>query len=114
MKSLFVWALACAFAFPTFAFADLTARDGGPSTSEMLARTNPGAPNGAAFFRPVLDGVLYRGGFAGGDKARTGLSSAQRGSLCSEGFSRGFYADFGKNTEFGTTSCGSGSFDYQW
>ena len=89
MKSLVVWALACAFAVPTIAFADVTSRDGGPSASEMVARTNPGAPDGAAFFRPVLDGVLYRGGFSGGDKARTGLSSSQRQSLCTEGFSRG-------------------------
>ncbi|WP_299423300.1 hypothetical protein [uncultured Shimia sp.] len=113
MKSLVVWALACAFAAPTIVFADVSSRDGGPSASEMLARTNSGAPEGAAFFRPVLDGVLYRGGFSGGDKARTGLSSSQRQSLCSEGFSRGFYADFGKNTDYGSTSCGSGSFDYQ-
>lgn len=92
--------------------ADVTARDGGPSRSEMLARSNPGAPDGSAFFRPVLDGVLYRGGFSGGDKNRSGLSASQRQSLCSEGFSRGFYADFGKNTEYGTTSCGTGSFEY--
>ncbi|MCC1494519.1 hypothetical protein [Cognatishimia sp. F0-27] len=95
------------------ALADVTSRSGGPSKSEMLARSNPGAPDGAAFFRPVLDGVLYRGGFSGGDKGRTGLSSGQRQQLCGEGFSRGFYADFGKNTDFGTTSCGGGSFNYQ-
>ena len=94
-------------------FADVTGRDGGPSRSEMLARSNPGAPDGTAFFRPVLDGVLYRGGFSGGDKNRTGLSSSQRQALCSEGFSRGFYADFGKNTDYGATSCGTGSFEYQ-
>jgi hypothetical protein len=99
------------FASPVI--ADVTDRDGGPSRSEMIARSNPGAPDGVAFFRPVLDGVLYRGGFSGGDKNRTGLSSSQRGALCSEGFSRGFYADFGKNTNYGATSCGSRSFDYQ-
>ena len=66
-------------------FADVTGRDGGPSRSEMLARSNPGAPDGTAFFRPVLDGVLYRGGFSGGDKNRTGLSSSQRQALCSAG-----------------------------
>ncbi len=93
--------------------ADVTARDGGPSRSEMLARSNPGAPDGTAFFRPVLDGVLYRGGFSGGDKDRTGLSSSQRQALCSEGFSRGFYADFGKNADYGAISCGGGTFDYQ-
>lgn len=91
----------------------LTSRDGGPTRSEMTARTNPGAPDGIAFFRPVLDGVLYRGGFSGGDRNRTGLSSIQRTAFCSDGFSKGFYADFGKNTEYGSMSCGSGSFDYQ-
>ena len=106
--------LGFALAIATFpAFADVTSRDGGPSKSEMLARSNPGAPEGAAFFRPVLSGVLYRGGFSGGDKSRTGLSSGQRQSLCSEGFSHGFYADFGKNTEYGITSCGGSTFDYQ-
>ncbi|WP_170607909.1 hypothetical protein [Ruegeria arenilitoris] len=113
MNRIFALALACIIPIPAASAADVTSRDGGPSQSEMLARTNSGAPDGAAFFRPVLDGVLYRGGFSGGDKARTGLSSSQRQSLCSEGFSRGFYADFGKNTEYGKTSCGSGSFDYQ-
>ncbi len=93
--------------------ADVISRNGGPTEAEMLARTNPGAPDGAAFFRPVLDGVLYRAGFSGGDKNRTGLSTQQRKSLCEEGFSGGFYADFGKNTEYGKTSCGAGSFDYQ-
>ena len=63
------------------AFADVTSRDGGPSKSEMLARSNPGAPDGVAFFRPVLSGVLYRGGFSGGDKSRTGMSSTQRGLI---------------------------------
>lgn len=91
----------------------VTARDGGPTQSEMTARTNPGAPDGIAFFRPVLDGVLYRGGFSGGDKSRSGLSTPQRAALCSEGFSKGFYADFGKNTKYGTTSCGDGSFAYE-
>lgn len=105
-------AIACLVAAPP-AQAEVTSRDGGPAMSEMLARSNPGAPDGAAFFRPVLDGVLYRGGFSGGDKGRTGLSSSQRQELCTEGFSRGFYADFGKNTDYGATSCGTGSFDYQ-
>ena len=97
----------------TSATADVTSRDGGPSQSEMTARSNPGAPDGVAFFRPVLDGVLYRGGFSSGDSDRTGLSSSQRTELCSEGFSTGFYADFGRNTDYGTTSCGGGGFDYQ-
>ena len=74
----------------------------------MLARGTSGAPDGLAFFRPVLSGVLYRAGFSGGDKGRTGLSSSQRGALCGDGFSTAFYADFGKNTDYGATSCGGG------
>jgi hypothetical protein len=91
---------------------DFTTRAGGPSESAMLARTTSGAPEGMAFFRPVLSGVLYRAGFSGGDKDRTGLSSAQRNTLCQDGFSKAFYADFGKNTQYGTTSCASGALDY--
>jgi hypothetical protein len=92
---------------------DFTSRSGGPSNDAMLARTTAGAPEGLAFFRPVLTGVLYRAGFSGGDKARTGLSTSQRGALCEDGFSKAFYADFGKNTQYGTTSCGAGSLDYE-
>ena len=95
------------------AHADLSSREGGPTRDDMIARTTPGAPEGVAFFRPVLDGVLYRGGFSGGDKGRTGLSNGQRAELCTAGFSKGFYTDFGKNTDYGATSCGTGSFDYQ-
>ncbi len=91
----------------------VTARDGGPSASEMTARSSAGAPDGTAFFRPVLSGVLYRSGFSGGDKNRSGLSKSQRGALCEEGFSKAFYADFGKNTSYGETSCASGTLDYQ-
>jgi len=105
--------LAISMSATTATAADLTSRSGGPSETAMTARAVDGAPDGITFFRPVLSGVLYRGGFSGGDKARTGLSSSQRQSLCSEGFSKGFYADFGKNTDYGATSCGSGSFDYQ-
>ena len=92
---------------------DFTDRSGGPSASDMLVRSMPGQPDGMAFFRPVLTGVLYRGGFQGGDKGRTGLSSAQKQSLCQSGFSEAFYADFGKNTSYGATSCGSGSLEYK-
>ena len=93
--------------------ADFTTRAGGPSEDAMLARSMPGQPDGMAFFRPVLSGVLYRSGFSGGDKDRTGLSTSQRGALCDSGFSRAYYADFGKNTQYGTTSCGGGSLDYE-
>lgn len=94
------------------AFADWTTRSGGPSQDAMLARNASGAPEGMAFFRPVLTGVLYRAGFKGGDKEHTGLSSSQRDALCEGGFSRAFYADFGKNTNYGATSCSTGSLDY--
>ena len=104
--------LFCLAAFGPVAAADFKARSGGPSESAMLARTMDGAPDGLAFFRPVLSGVLYRAGFKGGDDARTGLSSAQRQSLCEMGFSQAFYADFGKNTDYGTTRCGSQALGY--
>jgi len=92
---------------------DFTARSGGASQSQMLARSGSSPTDGLAFVRPVLSGVMYRAGFKGGDKSRTGLSSSQRTQLCEAGFSGAFYADFGKNTEYGQTSCGSGTFEYQ-
>ncbi|MGD1990471.1 MAG: hypothetical protein PVF16_02610 [Chromatiales bacterium] len=105
--------LLASLAVPALA-GDFTARSGGPSSEEMLARNAPGAVEGTSFFRPVMSGVLYRGGFKGGDKARTGLSSSQRESLCEKGFSRAFYADFGKHTDYGTTFCGAGRIlDYE-
>ena len=107
---LFLLAASLSTAFAS----DFTARSGGPSSKEMLARNAPGAVEGMSFFRPVMSGVLYRGGFQGGDKDRTGLSSSQRKSLCEKGFSKAFYADFGKNTDYGTTYCGAGrSLDYE-
>ncbi|MEM6496488.1 MAG: hypothetical protein AAF709_07170 [Pseudomonadota bacterium] len=106
--------LAVILFMPGIALAtDFTARSGGPSESAMMARSTSGQPDGLAFFRPVLSGVLYRGGFKGGDSERTGLSSSQKGALCDAGFSGAFYADFGKNTDFGKSACGSGSFDYK-
>lgn len=93
--------------------ADFTTRSGGPSSKAMTVHNTPGAADGMAFVRPVLSGVLYRGGFKGGDKARTGLSNAQRKALCNDGFSSAFYVDFGKNTKYGETPCGSGALDYQ-
>lgn len=78
----------------------------------MLTRNSGDAPEGMTYFRPILSGVLYRSGFSGGDKDRTGMSTVQRTSLCESGFDTAFYADFGKNTEYGRTSCGSGSLDY--
>ena len=113
MKHLAIVLISASIILVSPAYADLAAREGGPTREAMTARTTPGAPDGVAFFRPVLDGVLYRGGFSGGDKGRSGLSSSQRTEFCNAGFSKGFYADFGKNTDYGATSCGTGSFDYQ-
>ncbi|MGR3661815.1 MAG: hypothetical protein ACU0CA_11610 [Paracoccaceae bacterium] len=92
---------------------DFKTRSGGPSSEAMIKRNMSGAVDGMDFFRPVLSGVLYRGGFKGGDKARTGLSNSQRGALCNDGFSTTFYADFGKHTDYGKFSCGAGTLDYQ-
>jgi hypothetical protein len=100
------------FVAATAGNADVTSRNGGPSESGMLARNSSEAPEGMTFFRPVLSGVLYRSGFSGGDKGRTGMSTSQRTSLCESGFDMAFYADFGKNTQYGRTSCGSGTLDY--
>jgi len=105
--------VALAAGIGTAAAEDFTARTGGPGADEMLARATAGAPDGLAFFRPVLSGVLYRAGFKGGDKGRTGLSGAQRTALCESGFSGAFYADFGKNTDYGTTGCGAGTLEYR-
>ena len=58
----------------TAANSDVTSRNGGPSNSQMLSKGSDGGVDGVAFFRPVLSGVLYRSGFKGGDKGRTGLS----------------------------------------
>ena len=112
MKSVLCALLA--LLLPVAATAEnFTARSGGPSDSDMLVRSMSGQPDGMAFFRPVLTGVLYRGGFQGGDKARTGLSEPQKQSLCQSGFSEAFYADFGKNTSYGKTSCGAGTLEYK-
>jgi len=78
----------------------------------MVARGDGGLP-GMAFVRPVLDGVLYRAGFKGGDKRHTGLSEAQRKALCEAGFSGADYVDFGSKTKFGSTSCGSNTLEYK-
>ncbi len=93
--------------------SEFTSRDGGPSAGEMLARSGSGSIEGMSFVRPVLSGVLYRSGFHGGDKARTGLSAGQRSELCEKGFSTAFYADFGSKTDYDTTSCASGQMSYQ-
>ena len=107
----FVLLLSCCLV--STAQAEVTTRDGGPSKAAMLARNSDAAPDGMTFFRPVLSGVLYRSGFSGGDRDRTGMSTGQREALCDKGFATAFYADFGKNTDYGQTTCGSGALDYE-
>lgn len=97
---------------PAQADPAFTQRSGGPSSSDMLSRHGKAPADGLDFVRPVLSGVLYRAGFKGGDKGRTGLSNAQRESLCGAGFSSARYVDFGKNTKFGVTSCTNGKLAY--
>jgi hypothetical protein len=91
--------------------AAFTDRAGSLQESVMLSRGD-GGMSGMALFRPVLQGVLYRAGFKGGDRAHTGLAEAQREALCSAGFSAARYVDFGSHTRFGTTQCAAGSFEY--
>jgi hypothetical protein len=86
-------------------------RTGAPTETEMLARGDRGL-EGLAFVRPVLNGVLYRAGFKGGDKAHAGLATAQRLALCEAGFTGARYVDFGSKTQFGTTQCAEGTLDY--
>jgi hypothetical protein len=105
--------LACLTGRVTAATAtSFTSRDGGPDEQAMLARGGAGL-DGLAFVRPVLSGVLYRGGFKGGDKHHTGLSTQQRTDLCEAGFSRAWYIDFGSRTDFGETRCDGNHFDYR-
>lgn len=114
MRSLLRWStalLVSILSVETGFATDFTHRDKGPTESEMLARDDGGLP-GLAFVRPVLDGVLYRAGFKGGDKSHVGLSSTQREALCEAGFSGARYIDFGTKTKFAKTSCGSHSLDY--
>lgn len=104
-------ALLMAGSMTTTQASPYTDRKGGAAAAEMVGRGQSPA-QGLAFFRPVLAGVLYRAGFKGGDKARTGLSAPQRTELCQAGFSSARYIDFGKNTDYGTTFCGKGEMTY--
>jgi hypothetical protein len=105
--------LALAAPLPADAAEDYRARSGGPSHDQMVGRRTASPAEGLDFFRPVLTGVLYRAGFKGGDKKRTGLSDTQRRELCDAGFSEARYIDFGKNTRYGETKCASGTLDYK-
>lgn len=104
--------LIAALALSGPAIADVTSRSGGPSSAAMTSTSGKAPAEGLAMFRPVLSGVLYRAGFKGGDKERDGLSTAQREALCAAGFSSARYIDFGKNTTYGTTTCGTGTMSY--
>jgi len=104
-------ALAATALAPTVVAEGFTDRAGAPAEAEMLERGDRGL-DGLAFVRPVLNGVLYRAGFKGGDKAHTGLASGQRLALCEAGFSGARYVDFGSKTQFGTTQCANGSLNY--
>lgn len=97
---------------PALADTGYSARDGGPTQSEMLVRGSGGI-DGLDFMRPVLSGVLYRAGFKGGDRDRSGLSHGQLEALCEAGFSSARYIDFGTKTRYGTTACGSNSLVYE-
>jgi hypothetical protein len=111
LLAAFLGALILATA-PALAEGGFTARSGGPGEGAMLARSGQSPAEGLAFVRPVLSGILYRAGFKGGDKGRTGLSPVQRTALCEAGFSSVRYIDFGKNTDFGTTTCPAGRMSY--
>ena len=112
MRAAPLIALLCALVAAPALAEGYAARGGGPSEAAMTSTRNPAPAEGMAMFRPVLSGVLYRAGFKGGDKGRTGLSSAQRGALCDAGFSSARYIDFGKNTDFSPTSCAAGTLSY--
>ena len=103
----------CLFFATPLKASDWTDRGQGPDEAQMLARGATAPAKGMAFFRPVLAGVLYRAGFKGGDKGRTGLDDGQRRALCEAGFSRAFYADFGRKTRYGEPRCDAGTLDYQ-
>ena len=80
----------------------------------MLARGTSGAPDGLAFFRPVLSGVLYRAGFSGGDKARTGSQQLRSAARSATTVSRGRSTPISARTRnYGATSCGAGGLDYE-
>jgi hypothetical protein len=82
-----------------------TARSGTLRRSDLAARTTDPALPRIDFLRPVLQGVLYRGGFKGGDRTRAGLAATTK-NFCGQGFSAGRYVDFATAaTRFGTTEC---------
>ena len=113
LASVAVALVLCVFhAGQATADSSFTARNGGPGHDAMLARSGKSPAEGLGFVRPVLSGVLYRSGFKGGDKARTGLSSTQKSELCAAGFSSARYIDFGKNAKYDTTSCSAGKMTY--
>lgn len=97
----------------TFA-GSYTKRDGSLTEGALLTRSQDRSLSPEIdFLRPVLQGVLYRGGFAQGDADRSGLGGSEK-AFCEKGFSEARYIDFSKpSTRFGQTACGAGSFDYE-
>lgn len=94
--------------------ASYTKRDGSLTESALLPRSQDRTLSPEVdFLRPVLQGVLYRGGFSQGDSDHSGLGPATK-SFCDKGFSQARYIDFSKaSTRFGQTTCSAGSFDYE-
>ena len=66
-RTLFVSVVLLQFTCAAVAGADFTSSDGAASEAQTLARGDGGLST-MAFVRPVLDGVLHRAGFKGGDK----------------------------------------------
>jgi hypothetical protein len=95
--------------------ASYTKRDGSLTEAALYPRSQDRSLGAEIdFLRPVLQGVLYRGGFSQGDADRSGLGGATK-SFCEKGFSEARYIDFSKSsTPLGVTTCGGArSFDYE-
>jgi hypothetical protein len=95
--------------------ANYTSRSGTLQKADLIKRgKDPNLPR-IDFLRPVLQGVLYRGGFSNGDKTHAGLASTTT-NFCQQGFSEGRYIDFATAaTALGTTQCSGNNsgFDYE-
>jgi len=91
--------------------ADFTHRDAGPTESQMLANSDGGLP-GLAFVRPCSTGCSTAPGSRAATRPHRTLRHPARGALRS-GFSGARYVDFGTKTQFGKTSCGGRTFDYE-
>ena len=98
----------------------LFTRDGGLTSDQLYTRTSGKAISSDLdkmdFVRPVLKGVLYRGGFnaAKGNGNKTGgLTPQHQKTLCSYGFNFAFsYLDHGTQTKQGP--CGDSASDFNY